>query len=382
MAWKPIGYDTASGARGNPTGAMLFDNGIQVTNIKDSTGSVNALVITDTTGVVTTVDDLFVGADLDVSGNGQVDGNLTVTGNFTVNGTTNTLNTTNTVISDNLIELNNGLLNTNPNDSGIVIERGSSGDNAFMGWDESADKFILGTTTATGASTGDLTITQGTLLADLEGDVTGDLTGNADTATTLATGRTIALSGDITATGVSFDGSQNISLTTVIAAGSLEYAMIDSGILDNEAGIVGGGSTTKIANTQEISNAIVSMASSVNVELNVHATVGYSDGTLVIPNGANETKTADAPAKTAWMASASATANDPSFTAYKVGQIVSISDVTSAAVDGEVFMHTNGSMTMTAPSGTGDIVTSLGTIVDDTTSSMKLCWNPVYRYTA
>ena len=84
--------------------------------------------------------------------------NLTLSGDLTVNGTTTTLNTTNTVVSDNLIELNSGV-SSNANDSGIVIERGTTGDNAFMGWDESADSFILGTTTATGASTGNLTIT-------------------------------------------------------------------------------------------------------------------------------------------------------------------------------------------------------------------------------
>ena len=49
-----------------------------------------------------------------------------------------------------------------------------------------------------------------------------DLTGVvADTATALATGRTIALSGDVTATGVSFDGTGNISLSTTIAANSV-----------------------------------------------------------------------------------------------------------------------------------------------------------------
>ena len=49
----------------------------------------------------------------------------------------------------------------------------------------------------------------------------GALQGNADTATALATGRTIALTGDVTATGVSFDGTGNISLTTTIAANSV-----------------------------------------------------------------------------------------------------------------------------------------------------------------
>ena len=88
--------------------------------------------------------------------------NLTLSGNLTVNGTTTTLATTNSVISDNIIELNNGAT-SNANDCGIVVERGSTGDNAIFAWDESADRFILGTTTATGASTGDLTIAAGAL---------------------------------------------------------------------------------------------------------------------------------------------------------------------------------------------------------------------------
>jgi len=83
---------------------------------------------------------------------------LTLSGDLTVNGSTTTVGTTNTVVSDNLIELNNGA-GSNANDSGVVIERGSTGDNAIMAWDESADSFVFGTTTATGASTGNLTIT-------------------------------------------------------------------------------------------------------------------------------------------------------------------------------------------------------------------------------
>ena len=107
-----------------------------------------------------------------------IGGNLTVTGNYTVNGTTSTNNVTNMVIADNLIELNNGA-GSNANDSGLVIERGSTGDNAIFMWDESADKFVVGTTTATGTSTGNLTVTTGTLVANVEGNVTGNLTGTA-----------------------------------------------------------------------------------------------------------------------------------------------------------------------------------------------------------
>lgn len=77
-----------------------------------------------------------------------------------VTGATTTLATTNTVITDKLIELANGTSGAPSGDAGIIIERGSS-TNAAIVWDESRDEFILGTTSATGASTGDLTVTPG-----------------------------------------------------------------------------------------------------------------------------------------------------------------------------------------------------------------------------
>ena len=91
-------------------------------------------------------------------------GNVVVTGNMTVNGTTTTVSSTNTTHADPLIELNPGA-GSNANDLGFVFERGSTGDNAAIIWDESADKFALGTTTATGSSTGDLTLTDANLKA-------------------------------------------------------------------------------------------------------------------------------------------------------------------------------------------------------------------------
>jgi hypothetical protein len=120
-------------------------------------GTANEVEVAESSGTVT------VGLPDDVT----VGNNLTVTGDLTVNGTTTTLATTNSTVTDTLIELGNGTTGTPGNDSGIVIERGDS-DNAFIGFDESADKFIVGTTTATGASTGNLTITTGTLVANLE----------------------------------------------------------------------------------------------------------------------------------------------------------------------------------------------------------------------
>jgi hypothetical protein len=129
--------------------------------------------------------------------------NLTVTGNMTVNGTTTTISTTNTTVSDSLMELSSGTSGTPANDAGLIIERGSS-DNAFIGWDESADKFIVGTTTATGADTGDLSVTAGTLVANLEGNVTGDLTGTV---------LTVAQNTITTMTGLTAVGATGVNTT-------------------------------------------------------------------------------------------------------------------------------------------------------------------------
>ena len=100
--------------------------------------------------------------------------NLTLSGDLVVNGSTTTINSTNTTITDNLLELNSGA-SSNANDSGIIIERGSTGDNAIFAWDESADKFIVGTTTATAGSTGNISVTAGTLVTGTVEDSKGNL---------------------------------------------------------------------------------------------------------------------------------------------------------------------------------------------------------------
>lgn len=117
-----------------------------------------------------------------VAGDKTFSNNVTVTGNLTINGTTTTVATTNTTVSDNLLELNSGA-GSNANDCGLLIERGSTGDNAFIGWDESTDKFLIGTTTDTASSTGNLTVSTGTLVGNLEGNVTGNTSGSAGSFT-------------------------------------------------------------------------------------------------------------------------------------------------------------------------------------------------------
>ena len=91
----------------------------------------------------------------------DITSNVTITGNLTVSGTTSTISTTNTVVADNILELNNGI-SASTNDAGVIVERGSTGDNACWIWDESADEWVAGTTTATGADkSGGISITTG-----------------------------------------------------------------------------------------------------------------------------------------------------------------------------------------------------------------------------
>ena len=154
--------------------------------------------------------------------------NLTLNGNLSVNGTTNIISTTNTIISDNIIELNNGT--TTPiNDSGILINRGSE-DNSFIGWDESEDKFIVGTTNYDSLSTGNLEINKGILLANIEGNVSGDLNGNAltanhsltcDTATQLADILPIIRGG----TGLNRTGTEGQVLQVINNNGDLDWKL-------------------------------------------------------------------------------------------------------------------------------------------------------------
>jgi len=114
------------------------------------------------------------------SGTLTITGNQVISGDLTVNGTTTTVNSTNTTITDKLLELGTGTTGSPSGDVGLIFERGDS-NNACILYDESEDKFRFATTTATGASSGDITFVdaRSTILANIE----GTLTGNASSAT-------------------------------------------------------------------------------------------------------------------------------------------------------------------------------------------------------
>ncbi len=220
--------------------------------------------------------------------------NLTLSGNLTVNGTTTTVASTNTTITDNLLELNSGA-SSNANDSGILIERGSTGDNAIIAWDESADKFVVGTTTAANDATGNLSITTGTLLANVEGNVTGTVTG---TATGLAGSPNITCGTVTDSKGNVRSIPQNTqgSTYTLVAADAGKHILASGTITVPNSVFAAGDAVTIVNNTGSdltITKTITTMylgtdASSANRTLATRgiATILFASGTVAYISGA------------------------------------------------------------------------------------------------
>ena len=213
-----------------------------------------------TTGVITSGSNLVIANNgnigsagdtdaiaIDSSGNVTASQNLVVTGNFTVNGTTTTVNTTNMKVSDTLIELNTGA-GSNANDMGIIMERGSTGDNAIFMFDESADEFTVGTTTATNDATGNISITAGTFTAaTLKGNLVvaddGDIgSASATDAMQISSGGIVTFKDDIIIKdGGTIGAASAATAMTISSAGIVTF--VDD-ILIKDGGTIGVASAT------------------------------------------------------------------------------------------------------------------------------------------
>ena len=91
---------------------------------------------------------------------GTYSGNVVITGNLTVNGDTTTVDVQTLEVEDPIIILNKHSSQpaNNTTDAGIMVQRGSSENNAAWFWDETSDRFIAATTTSDGTAT-DITVT-------------------------------------------------------------------------------------------------------------------------------------------------------------------------------------------------------------------------------
>ena len=194
--------------------------------------------------------------------------NLTVSGNLTVNGTTTTVDTTNTTVADPFMLLGSG--GAGNVDGGIIINRGGTGNNAAMIWDESADEFAMMLTTDAGTTAGDVTIASYGNLRFLSatGNLTGNVTGTVDgiiggTTPAAVTGTTITantgfsgnLTGNVTGT---VDGVVGGNTPAAVTGTTITANTGFSGPID---GIVGGNTPAAGSFTNLTANGTVTMSS-------------------------------------------------------------------------------------------------------------------------
>ena len=221
-------------------------------------------------GTVTT-DDLAVTGGSVLSGSTTVGGTLGVTGLSTLNSLSLTNNATVggwINVTDNSVF--GGTLGITGNTT-VGGTLGVTGNSTFSGTlGVTGNTTVGGTLGVTGNSTigGTLGVT-----GQITGDVTGDLTGNADTATALATARTITIDGDVDATATSFDGTGDITLTTTLDTvnsnvGSFGSATAVPVVTVNAKGLVTAVSTSSITTSLTVgadsgTNDAVALASDV-----------------------------------------------------------------------------------------------------------------------
>jgi hypothetical protein len=89
--------------------------------------------------------------------------------------------------------------------------------------------------------------------------ITGSVSGNAGTATTLATGRTIGMTGDVSWTSASFNGSGNVTGTSTIEPGAVSLSKLASLAANSIIGNNTGSSATPVALTAAQVTAMLSI---------------------------------------------------------------------------------------------------------------------------
>ena len=132
------------------------------------------------------------------------------------------------VSGSNISELNNDSNYLSTQGGGILsssVEGDAQGQIKINGVNIDANALGTGDSPTFVAVTANLT-------GNVTGDVTGDVTGNADTATALETGRNFSITGDGTATAVSFDGSGNVALSLSLDDNVVDSAELVNGSID------------------------------------------------------------------------------------------------------------------------------------------------------
>jgi|10_taG_2_1085330.scaffolds.fasta_scaffold00695_9 hypothetical protein len=205
---------------------LTFTTNTDVSVSKDNLETTLALIDTNYT--------IGSGSSID----GTISGDLTINGDLIVSGTTTTINSTVVTVDDPIFTLGGDAAPGSDDNKDRGIEfRYHTGETAavgFFGYDDSLGLFT-GYTAATNSSE----VFSGTLMNAKFGTVTAALAGNATTATALATGRTIGMTGDVVWTSASFDGSGNVTAAATIQANAVEGSMLNTNAISGQTNMTG-----------------------------------------------------------------------------------------------------------------------------------------------
>jgi len=304
---------------------------------------------------------------------------LVVSGDLTVSGTTTTVNTETINLADNTITLNSNATGSATENGGIEIERGDDTNKTLL-WNETSDKWTVGSETfvagtfegaltgnvtgdvtgdVTGNLTGDVTgnVTgnltgnvTGDVTGNLTGNVTGDVTGNADTATALATARTIG--------GVSFDGTANINLPGVNTTGNQDTSgnAATATALETARTIAG----QSFDGTGDITIASTDLSNTSNITLN-DATQTLTNKTLTSPVIAtiSNTGTLTLPTSTGTVALTSDIPTNNNQLTNGASYITASSTDTLTNKSGNISQWTNDAGYLTSFTETNDLTASV-----------------------
>ena len=137
--------------------------------------------------------------------------------------------------------------------------------------------------TATSLTTSGAITATGGITGTLTGNVTGNLTGVASSATALATGRTIGMTGDVTWTSASFDGSGNVTGTSAIGTGVIVNADVNTSAAIDATKIHDG----TISNTEF--GYLNNVSSNIQTQLDAKASSTYVPTAITVADESSDT---------------------------------------------------------------------------------------------
>jgi hypothetical protein len=267
--------------------------------------------------------------------------------------------------------------------SSSVLKIRNAADNAWI----TTGVSITASNTFTGNLTGDVT---GNLTGNVTGNVTGDLTGNAVSSDTLSTARTISLSGDVVGS-VSFDGSANVDIDTVVQINSITLGTDTTGdYVESMSGgtgvtVTGGtgeGSTPSIAIGQAVAatddvtfNIITATEEFIGdleggIRFNAKADGALSKGDVVYISGVSgdvptvaQAKADDASKMPAFGLALSDANDNAALQVVTFGTIEELN--TSNVSEGQILYvsTTAGAYTTTAPTGESSQIQNIGKVI-------------------